>query len=70
MPASTSTVTASGATSTATRIEGTAAISVSGGGPGYDGAFTYLVDGFKQSDTPSTGQPAVAGQGRPGQTQR
>jgi len=45
---------ATGATPGSTRFEGTAAINVSGGGPGYDGAFTYIVDGFKQSDTVTT----------------
>lgn len=35
----------------ATRVDGTAAVNVSGGGPGYDGAFTYTVTGYKQSDT-------------------
>ena len=37
-----------------TRLEGTAVVNVSGGGPGYDGVFTYLVDGYKQSDTATT----------------
>ena len=38
----------------AVRIEGTAVVNVSGGGPGYDNVFTYLVDGYKQSDTATT----------------
>lgn len=37
-----------------TRLEGTAVVNVSGGGQGYDGVFTYLVDGYKQSDTATT----------------
>jgi len=51
---SNSTVQTGGQTSTSTRILGTSTVSVSGGGPGYDGAFTYIVDGFKQDSTSST----------------
>jgi hypothetical protein len=50
----TSTDTVAGAGVGSTRLEGTAVVNVFGGGPGYDGTFTYSLDGFKQSETASS----------------